>query len=102
MKDYQIRDGIVLKNICGEWLLVAVGEASEHCMYVRRVNDTLAFFWQHIVSGKTFEQIIADAAEEYDASEDQLGKDLQVLIGQLCKAGYLIANHPDDEENDER
>ncbi len=99
--DFRIRDGIVLKNICGEWLLIAVGEASKHCMYVRRVNDTLAFFWQQIESGKTLEQIIAVAAEEYDASEEQIDKDLRRLLKQLYEAKYLITDYSDIQMNDE-
>ena len=70
-------------------------------MYVRRVNDTLAFFWKQIEEGKTFEQTVAAAAGEYDAPEGQLREDLRVLIGQLQEAGYLITDDSDTEENDD-
>lgn len=87
---HQIREGIVLKNICGEWLLIAVGEAANHCMYVRQINDTLAFYWQKLELGMSEEEIVRAAQEEYDAPEDMIRADLKGLIKDLYKKQYLI------------
>lgn len=86
----KIREGILLKNICGAWLLIATGEAAEHCMYVREINDSLAFYWQKIAEGKAKEEIIQETLDRFDVSEELARKDLDLLIEQLYSMNYLI------------
>ena len=87
---YKIRDGIVLKNVCGEWLLIAVGKAAEHCLYVRHINDSMAWYWQLIEQGMETDQIVNKALENFEASEDTIRKDVNSLMDQLNEMGYLI------------
>lgn len=87
---YRIRDGVVLKCICGEYLLIATGEAAEHCLYVRQVNDSLAFFWQMIEAGLEEDDIVKKAIEEYDAPEELIRKDYHRLLRELEAMAYLI------------
>ena len=87
---YRIRDGVVLKCICGEYLLIATGEAAEHCLYVRQVNDSLAFFWQMIEAGLEEDDIVKKAMEEYDAPEELIRKDYRRLLKELEGMSYLI------------
>ena len=95
---HKIREGIVLKKICGEWLLIAVGEAADHCMYVRQINDTLAFYWQKLEQGMSEEEIVRAAQEEYDAPVDVIRTDLKRLIRDLYKKQYLIWDSVDNEK----
>ena len=87
---YRIRDGVVLKCICGEYLLIATGEAAEHCLYVRQVNDSLAFFWQMIEAGMEENAVVQKAMEEYDAPEELIRKDYRRLLRELEGMCYLI------------
>ena len=87
---YRIRDGVVLKCICGEYLLIATGEAAEHCLYVRQINDSLAFFWQMIEAGLEEDAIVQKAMEEYDAPEELIRKDYHRLLKELAGMSYLI------------
>ncbi len=87
---YRIRDGVVLKCICGEYLLIATGEAAKHCLYVRQVNDSLAFFWQKIEAGLEEDAVVQKAMEEYDAPDELLRKDYHRLLKELEDMSYLI------------
>ena len=87
---YRIRDGVVLKCICGEYLLIATGESAEHCLYVRQINDSLAFFWQMIEAGLEEDDIVKKAMEEYDAPEELIRKDYRRLLRELEGMCYLI------------
>ena len=87
---YRIRYGVVLKCICGEYLLIATGEAAEHCLYVRQVNDSLAFFWQMIEAGMEENAVVQKAMEEYDAPEELIRKDYRRLLRELEGMCYLI------------
>ncbi len=87
---YKVRDGIVLKNICDEWLLIAVGKAAEHCLYVRQINDSLAWYWTRISSGMSSEDIVNEAVATFDVPRDLIVDDLNDLVSQLHTMGYLI------------
>ena len=87
---HQIREGIVLKNICGEWLLIAVGDAANDCLYVRQINETMAYFWQLIEEGRSTEEIINQAQEDYDAPVEVIRRDVHNLIKNLYDMNYLI------------
>ncbi len=87
---YKVRDGVLLRNICDEWLLIAAGEAAKHCLYVRQVNDTLAWYWQRVAKGLDTEKIIDEAETVFDASRQQIEKDLNILTEQLRAMGYLV------------
>ena len=87
---YRIRDGVVLKCICGEYLLIATGDAAEHCLYVRQVNDSLAFFWQMIEASLDEDAIMEKAMQEYDAPEELIRSDYRRLLRELESMSYLI------------
>ncbi len=87
---YTIRKGIVLKNVCGEWLLIATGDATEHCMYVREANDTLAYYWQMIEKGLNREEIIQCILQNYAVSMNQVEKDFDQLVRNLYNMNYLV------------
>lgn len=88
--ELQIREGVILRNICGEWLLIAAGDAAKHCMYVRQVNETLAYYWRKIEDDRTVEEIISEAQDEYDAPPEVIRKDVTGLIQELYDMGYLV------------
>lgn len=87
---YRVREGIVLKNVCDVWMLVAVGKAAEHCLYVRQVNDSLAWYWQRIEAGKTAREIAEETAAVYEVSADRAERDIRKLFLDLEEKGYLI------------
>lgn len=87
---YKIRNGIILKNVCNEWLLIAIGESADHCEYVRHINDTFAWYWQQIESGLSSDEIVKKAIEYFDAPESIIKKDIKELINQLYAMNYLL------------
>lgn len=87
---YRIRDGVILKCICGEHLLFAIGEAAEHCLYVRQINDSFAFFWQLTADGLDEDAVVMCAKKEFDAPEELLRADYRKLLHELVSMGYLI------------
>lgn len=88
--EYQVRKEIILKNVCETWLLIAVGEASKHCLYVREINEIFAWYWERISKGIPAESIIQEACSIYDAPENMIRMDLMELYRNLVKMGYLI------------
>ena len=86
----KVREGVLLKNICDAWLLIATGEAGERCRYVREVNDTFAWYFSEIQKGNEKEGIIKDTLERFDVSEELVRNDLDKLIEELYSMNYLL------------
>lgn len=89
--NYQIRPGVVLAEVCGEYLLLATLDASQYCPYVYQINETAAFFWSLLEQQFTEKQIAEKAAEEYDVSKELLHRDVRQFINTLLEKGYLLS-----------
>lgn len=87
----QIRPGVILTEVCGEFLLLATLEASRHCPYVYQINETAAFFWRLLEEGMTEEQMADRIAEEYDVSAGEAKRDLRQFMDALMANGYLLS-----------
>lgn len=91
MYDWRLRQGVVLVEIKGTYLLAADREARRHVRFVNRVNETGAFFWRLMSEGKTRDEIISAMEIMYDISEDQEPEaDLDLFIRSLLDASYII------------
>lgn len=87
---YRIRPGVVLAEVCGEYLLLATLDASQHCSYVYQINETAAFFWKLLEQGLTEGEIVEAAAAEYEAPKELLSHDVRQFIQVLMEKGYLL------------
>lgn len=86
---YKLQPGVVLTSVCGEYLLVATGEALGKVAYARGLNETGAYFWSLLEEGLSVDQIAATAAKTYEAPEDQVRPILLHFLDSLRSAGYL-------------
>ncbi len=86
----RIRQGVVLREICGEYVLVAGGKASAVCPPLRQLNDTGAFFWKLIEEDCSEEEMVRKAAENFEADAQQIRPSLRRFREMLEKEGYLL------------
>ena len=87
---YRIRPGVVLAEVCGEYLLLATLDASQHCSYVYQINETAAFFWKLLEQGLPDGEIVEAAAADYEAPKELLSHDIRQFIQVLMEKGYLL------------
>ena len=88
---YPIRPGVVLEEVCGEYLLLATMDAASHCPYVYQINETVAFFWRLLERQLPEEDVAAAVAAEYDAPVDIVRRDLGQFLKDLREKGYLLS-----------
>ena len=88
---YPIRPGVVLEEVCGEYLLLATMDAASHCPYVYQINETAAFFWRLLERQLPEEDVAAAVAAEYDAPVDIVRRDLGQFLKDLREKGYLLS-----------
>lgn len=93
--DYVIREGIVLEEICGRYLLISTLAARDKCTYVKTVEPIVAYYWSMMEEGLSIDEMTKTAAKQFpEISDDVLRQDIQDLIIQLKEKGYLLG---DDE-----
>lgn len=88
---YPIRPGVVLAEVCGEYLLLATLDAARHCPYVYQVNETAACFWRLLERQLPEEAVAAAVAAEYDAPAEVVRRDLGQFLKDLREKGYLLS-----------
>lgn len=86
---YKIRKGVVMEQVCGEYLIISSDEARPPCPYIRPANETMAFYWHFLEQGCTEEQLLDAAVEEFDAPSEILASDLHQLLQMWKKLGYV-------------
>lgn len=95
MSDLVIRDGVLLTKILDQYLLVSTKACREKCPYVKRINDSAAFYWQMIESGKTIDEMVDSAMNAFGLNDrDEVLQDVMDYITLLKAGGYLLS---DDE-----
>ena len=95
MNEYRIRNGIVLEEILGKYLLISTEAVREKCAYIRVIEPIVAYYWDMMEQGLSIEEMVNQAASVFaDTDKDILNKDIRDLIEELKESGYLLK---DDE-----
>ena len=87
---YPIRPGVVLAEVCGEYLLLATLDAARHCPYVYQVNETAACFWRLLERQLPEDEMLAAVVAEYDAPEELVRRDIRQFLTDLRQKGYRL------------
>lgn len=88
---YTIQPGVVLAQICDDYLLVASGDARGKVPYVRKVNQTGAYFWQLLTQGLEDSEIVSRAVQDYGIPDALAWKALSAFVTSLQSANYLLS-----------
>ena len=90
MNLYRTREGVLLTDICGEYLLVADLNARKMCPYVRHINKTAAFLWNELEGTASEAELISALQSEYKISEEEARFAVIGFLKQLEEKGYLV------------
>ncbi len=86
----KIKDGFMLRRVGGQFVVVALGEASRSFNGIIRLNDTGKFLWEQLSADSTEEQLCEALLSEYDVTPQQARADVSEFIGTLKKAALLV------------
>lgn len=86
---YQIQSGVVLTEVCGEFLLVATAQARGKVAHARGLNRTGAYFWSLLEQGLDSKKIAEQAAAAYQRPMEEVAPVLQGFLDTLEQAHYL-------------
>lgn len=88
----KIKEGFILRQICGEYVVVGEGLAQVNFNKMLSLNESAAYLWQE-VSGKEFtkEDLVKLLLDKYDVSEERAATDVDKLIAIWLEQGVAEA-----------
>lgn len=88
---YKTRPGVVLTEICGEYVLVSASSIRELCPYVTQLNETSAFLWRRLVPGADLDDLMAALGDEYELDDPLTARQaVESFLQQMLELNYLL------------
>lgn len=85
----KIKQGFVMRDVAGQAVAIATGEASKSFHGMVKLNDTGAVIWNGIEKGLDDAEIAEQLAAGYDVEADQALKDVESFIARMRDAGLV-------------
>lgn len=85
----KIKSGFILREVAGNYIVVAVGEAVKQLNGVINLNETGAFLWKQLEKGATEEQLKTALLSEYEVSEEIAERDVKTFVSSLINANLI-------------
>ncbi len=88
----KIKEGFILRSICGEFIVVGEGLAQVNFNKMLSLNESAAYLWKE-VEGKEFtpEDLVQLLLDKYDVSREQATADVEKLTATWVKEGVVEA-----------
>ena len=82
------KKGFVLRNVCGENIIVAEGKENIDFTKIISMNETAAYLWKN-VGGKEFDSdtLMSLLINEYEVDDATANKDAKNIAKQWIEAG---------------
>lgn len=85
----KIKKGFVLRRVMGNYVVVAVGEASKKFRGMIKLNETAAEVWKGIDKGLSASEICDALCEEYEVERSVVEKDVEKVVAELVANGFV-------------
>ena len=85
------KDGFVLREVCGETVIVGEGLGAIDFGKLISLNDTAAWIWETAGGQGEFsvETLVDALCEQYDVTPEQARTDVQALLAQWLELGIV-------------
>ena len=85
----KIKDGFMLREVAGSYIIVAVGNAVKEFNGMINLNETGALMWRVLEKGGDEQDILTALLNEYEVDEQTAKEDIKEFVNNLAKAGLL-------------
>ena len=86
----KIKEGFILREVAGSFIVVAVGEAVKTYNGLITLNETSAFLWNLLVKGATEDEVVGALLGEYEVEKEDAVKGVKSFINKLVEAKLVI------------
>ena len=81
------KDGMVLREVCGEKVLVGEGLGAVDFGRLISLNDTAAWLWNHIDGEADIDNLALALCGEYDVETEVARHDVEAILEEWIKTG---------------
>ena len=85
----KIKNGFVVREIAGQSIVVALGEASKVFNGMIKLNETGRVIWDALAEGSSVEEIVSALLSEYDVDRKTAEADVEGFVKTLAEANIL-------------
>lgn len=85
----KIKDGFVLRQVAGQGVVIATGEASKQFSGMVKLNETGSFIWERVAEGLDEDAIAKALVSEYDVTPEKAAADVDAFVSQMRDNGFL-------------
>lgn len=85
----KIKEGFMLREVAGQFMVVAVGELSKKFNGIIRLNGVGKYLWENMQNETTADELLKKVTAEYDVDEATAKKDIDNFIETLKEADIL-------------
>ena len=79
----KIKEGFVVREIAGQSIVIALGEASKNFNGMIKLNETGRIIWDMLGTGAERDEIIEKILEEYDIDRDTVSADVDKFVDKM-------------------
>ena len=85
----KIKNGFVMRELAGEYVVIALGDASKIFNGIIKLNDTGKIIWEMLSQGAEQDTIVDAILKEYNAESAKVEADVARFIETLKGANIL-------------
>ena len=85
----RIKEGFMLREVCGDNIVIPVGENSVDFKSVIKLNETGVLLWKKLEEGADEEQLLKVITDVYNVEDEVALADIKGFIDRLDEAGIL-------------
>ncbi len=87
----KIKKGFVLRDVCGEQVIMGEGIGALDFGRLLCLNETAAWIWKQAekLGDFTIESLAEKLCDEYDVSEEQAKADIAAIVGEWEKVNVI-------------
>lgn len=85
----KISNKFVVREIAGEFIIVAVGQSTIDFNGIITVNDVGKFLWEHMQEEFTVEELVDKLMNEYEVDVNTATADVNEFVGRLKNNNIL-------------
>jgi len=86
----RIKKGFVLREVAGQIMVIATGEASKDFHGMIRLNGTGKEIWTGLQDEKSQEDIVKILEEKYEIDSETAKADVEQFIAKMAEMGFLV------------
>ena len=85
----KIKEGFILREVAGQFMVVAIGDLSKEFNGIVRLNSVGKFLWENMQEDTTAEELLKKITSEYEVDEETAKNDINKFIETLKGADIL-------------